>query len=394
MALCPICGRTIGTYTNDPLLTTPSLSTVQYRGYVHLISTHIKELQDERKGQEFDAGVSPLTEFSLIDDTRLFQNIRQYILELRSSTEKILAMTGMSLDEFLSQDENGDVITAKSIWTDANIEEDSLYQCKAIHIEDLRHFLPIERIRFLETWTDHSPIWQTSDDKSIIQPLWPDPLIQPPDNQYDHFIENHFVNADHEWTGNYIFQVHTLNYGDSIQGNSNLNLSGGNLSYSSVFTLRAFDSRFPRYRGSLDFIDNALAGIDVTNKTKLSWTGSFAGSISQNNVAFLWGSVYLQYFNGADYITYNIIFVKYGTGSKSAFDQGPNSRVIPITDWGSEINIKAALTAAGIDTSMGGGIIGLSFEFHNEFFDYVGMPDPLNFTASLVASIDDLKIKG
>jgi len=141
MALCPICGRTIGTYTDDPILATPSLSDSTYKGYTRLLAQHIKELQDERHQQEIDNGISPLTEFSLIDTTNLFQNIKQYILELRTSTEAILAAVDMSKHDFLSLDENGNPLaTAKDDWTDASLSE-TKYQCKAIHIEDLRHFI-------------------------------------------------------------------------------------------------------------------------------------------------------------------------------------------------------------------------------------------------------------
>ena len=145
--LCPICGRTIGFYTGDPLYTTPSLSIPQYEGYSQLIRQHIEELQTERHQQEIDIGVTPLTEFSPINNTGFFQNIKQYILELRSSTQKILDINGITLSEFLSNDEEGNLITAKSDWTDNNIAEiDTKYQCKAIHIEDLRHFISSEII--------------------------------------------------------------------------------------------------------------------------------------------------------------------------------------------------------------------------------------------------------
>jgi hypothetical protein len=139
MANCPICGRKIGTFTDDPLLATPSLSTEENKGFIHLISTHIKEIQTERHQQEIDYSVIPLTEFTVIDDSRLFQNIKQYILELRNSTEKIMDITGQTLQEFLSTDEEGKPMTPKDNWTDPNLEEIK-FQCKAIHIEDLRHF--------------------------------------------------------------------------------------------------------------------------------------------------------------------------------------------------------------------------------------------------------------
>jgi hypothetical protein len=140
MANCPICGRHIGEFTNDPLLTIPSLSTEEYKGFTQLIKAHIQELQDERHQQEIDNGVIPLTEFSPINDTGLFQNIKQYIIELRNSTEKILVATGMTLSEFLSTDEDGNPMTLKNDWTDPELNENK-FQCKAIHIEDLRHFI-------------------------------------------------------------------------------------------------------------------------------------------------------------------------------------------------------------------------------------------------------------
>jgi len=149
MANCPICGRHLGEFTNDPLLTTPSLSTDEFKGFTQLIRTHIEELQAERHQQEIDNGITPLTEFSPINDSGFFQNIKPYIQELRDSTEKILVITGQTLPEFLSTDEDGNPMTSKSNWTDSNLEEIK-YQCKAIHIEDLRHFI---KTGWMETWT-------------------------------------------------------------------------------------------------------------------------------------------------------------------------------------------------------------------------------------------------
>ena len=49
MIKCPICGRNIGTWTDDPILSIPSLSTEEYKGYTTLLAKHIKEIQEERK---------------------------------------------------------------------------------------------------------------------------------------------------------------------------------------------------------------------------------------------------------------------------------------------------------------------------------------------------------
>ena len=157
MANCPICGRHINEFSNDPLLATPSLSTDEFKGFTQLIRTHIEELQTERHQQEIDNGITPLTVFSPINNSGFFQNIKQYILELRSSTQKILDATGMSLHDFLSTDEDGNPMTSKDDWTDSNLEEIK-YQCKAIHIEDLRHFISIVNY-FKENWED-SPVIQ------------------------------------------------------------------------------------------------------------------------------------------------------------------------------------------------------------------------------------------
>jgi hypothetical protein len=187
MPLCPICGRTIGTYTNDPFLTNPSLSTDEYRGFTTLISTHIKELQDERHQQEIDNGVTPLTIFSPINDTGLFQNTKQYILELRESTEKILAVAGMTLSEFLSQDEDGNPMTTKSNWTDSNLEENK-FQCKAIHIEDLRHYISVI-------------LWSEDFNEAIGHPLL---FYTDSATSGSGIIPFQYLYADHYWRTNHV----------------------------------------------------------------------------------------------------------------------------------------------------------------------------------------------
>ena len=162
MSNCPVCGRHIGEFTNDPILVIPSLSTDQYKGYTVLLAKHIEELQYERQQQEVQYGVSPFTTFSPVNIINFFQNIKQYILELRTSTQKILDASGMTLQQFLSTDEDGNPMTSKGDWTDSGLEEIS-YQCKAIHIEDLRHFIsavtpPPAGTFWSETWRQHQNV--------------------------------------------------------------------------------------------------------------------------------------------------------------------------------------------------------------------------------------------
>lgn len=197
MPLCPICGRTIGHFSGDPILATPSLSTDRWRGFTQLVVNHIVELQNERHGQEISAGVTPLTIFSPINSTGKFQDIKPYILELRNSVEKILAATGQSLHDFLSKDENGNPMTSKDNWTDANLLEDADYQCKAIHIEDLRHNIVITPPPppfgfFYETWEpqlDYSFVH--SDSQTISSP--------PPTDYNNNYNDAPIIGGDRAW---------------------------------------------------------------------------------------------------------------------------------------------------------------------------------------------------
>lgn len=166
---CPICFSDIGTWTDDPILTTnPAPSIInymtnpnilityeEYKGFTQLKAQHIKELQDNRRQLETDLVIIPLTAFSVVDTTNLFQNMETYIYELRVSTEKILTEVGMAKDTYFNYDEDGNdmrVGNHQVDWTDIPFPVGYLrqFQSKAAHIEDLRHF--IEEGYFKENW--------------------------------------------------------------------------------------------------------------------------------------------------------------------------------------------------------------------------------------------------
>jgi hypothetical protein len=150
MSICPICFRTIGVWSNDPILTPDGIAGADYVGFTTILAQHIKEIQDDRNTKEAEIGLTP-TVFTPVDITNLYQNIITYIIELRTSTEAILAASGLTYDEYFNYDENGTdqrPSNHQTDWNDPSIEANK-FQCKAIHIEDLRHFIPSG---WVETW--------------------------------------------------------------------------------------------------------------------------------------------------------------------------------------------------------------------------------------------------
>jgi len=164
--LCPTCHSEIGEWTDDPILTAKGLSGDEYKGAIPIKVEHIKELQDKKTEQETDMGFleDEITQFTKIIPKEQ-KVIKEHINELRKSTEKILTdgkeVTEEERTELLKQYFNYDVdgnyigtykyglkVVDKKEWTDVdknNIPNlpDNKIKIKAIHIEDLRHFIPI-----------------------------------------------------------------------------------------------------------------------------------------------------------------------------------------------------------------------------------------------------------
>lgn len=189
--LCPTCHSKISptgkrikdsnspgipAWSNDPMLTPSGLNGPTYIG-VHLPSAiDIIEIQNVRKQQEQDLGITPPTEFSSINIGTTIPQVT-HITELRISTERILDASGVTLQDYFKTDIDGNIqpagpqdIQDKTDWTDVsrgiaikntgintsilsvgntkfklnsittkNVPTIPSIPLKGIHIEDLRH---------------------------------------------------------------------------------------------------------------------------------------------------------------------------------------------------------------------------------------------------------------
>jgi len=158
---CPICYRELSTWTHDPILL-PNGSKYKwisdnelvlesdieqrlYKGILQIREDDIIELQEQLILLESEYGVTPITEFSPVNNSGKFQITGKHIKEMRDSIEKILAEIGWSKIDYFNYDEDNNHITHpdgdKLDWTDPIIESTELqkFQIKYIHIEDLRH---------------------------------------------------------------------------------------------------------------------------------------------------------------------------------------------------------------------------------------------------------------
>lgn len=196
--LCPTCHSKISptgkrikdsdssgipAWSNDPILTPSGLNGPTYIG-IHLPSAiDIIEIQNVRKQQEQDLGITPPTEFSIINVGTTIPQVT-HITELRISTERLLDSSGTTLQDYFKTDIDGNVqpagpndIQDKTDWTDVSrgtaikntgINTNILsigntkfklnltdtkdvptipnMPLKGIHIEDLRHPLVVQWI--------------------------------------------------------------------------------------------------------------------------------------------------------------------------------------------------------------------------------------------------------
>lgn len=165
-------GKPIPRWTDDPIKTPKGFSGADYKGQFRPRKIHIEELQADRQALEAELKIEPLTDFSLIDECG-FHVRKTHLIELRESTEKILAADGSTLTDYFKLDADGNEIdpgpndTVKTDWTDVQrgatyldkngapkkefeLSSDETKPCptfpdntriRAIHIEDLRHAL-------------------------------------------------------------------------------------------------------------------------------------------------------------------------------------------------------------------------------------------------------------
>jgi len=203
MALCPTCHSNIGSgslgeaartqgsqgtdsndlpiprWSDDPSLTANGLSGAPFKGINRYRNINILELQQRINTTETDLGL-PVTSFSPIDHNT--HNSRRLLIELREAIEKILNSGGFTLVDYFKLDDDGNEITQNPLlvsqygagtpqdeWIDVTRGEpytdqngttittfmlpDSTVQqtpgvkndvhLKAVHLEDLRHPIPV-----------------------------------------------------------------------------------------------------------------------------------------------------------------------------------------------------------------------------------------------------------
>jgi hypothetical protein len=149
MALCPTCFSVIGTWSDDPILTTPALS-VGYSGFTQVEPTHIIELQNLCNVKEIEAELTP-TVWTHIDNVNIYQVIKICIQELRLAIQNLVTTVESDMYHYFNYDKDGNYMgTTQTDWYDSDLNS-NFVQIKAIHIEDLRHVanlnlnvLPIE----------------------------------------------------------------------------------------------------------------------------------------------------------------------------------------------------------------------------------------------------------
>jgi len=161
---CPYCYRSENTWKKDPILipngskfkwqnetTLVEESDIEkrdYKGIYQISYEEIKELQDYLKDlEEENLAEEERTEFSSINDGGIFQFTGKHLKEMRDSVEKLLESLGLEKTDYFNYDEEGNHITHpngdKTEWVDPITSATDLknFQIKAIHIEDLRHFI-------------------------------------------------------------------------------------------------------------------------------------------------------------------------------------------------------------------------------------------------------------
>jgi hypothetical protein len=140
MALCPVCFSEIGTWIDDPILCTPSLSTLEYEGYTIIKpSIHITEIQENINELEEEAGLS-LTSFTPCT----WKLLGIHIKEIRTAIERLLGFYESDKDTYFNYDAEGNDMRPgdhQLDWTEEIIDNQTII--RASHIEELRHPIPV-----------------------------------------------------------------------------------------------------------------------------------------------------------------------------------------------------------------------------------------------------------
>ena len=211
--ICPICyskilnqdGSGSQTWLNDPILTPKGLAGIRFTGFQRIRKTDISALQGVRGDDEVAAGVpeEDRIDFSNLSSTGYFQVKKEYITEIRDSIENSLEASGLTKDEFFNYNEDGvDMDSSQSDWHNTNLD---IFQgnIKALHIEDLRHYMATasgEFLLFYGTGYDTVRICEESNGNTN--------LVDQPTATLD--VSSYCEKGDIIYTENYIFTIYGL----------------------------------------------------------------------------------------------------------------------------------------------------------------------------------------
>ena len=203
---CPKCFSILGTWINDPILTRTGSKFVydensgllvpetniqkrKYKGFIRIKAEIIIEIQDIRKQQEIDVGITEenRTKFSKVQsDSKGYWVVnKKHIKELRDSIEKILAISAQTKEEYFNYDEEGTERQSSHQldWIDLNLTKTNFRgTIKDSHIEDLR-----KAIGGIYNWSQTSTGHWSEEDMEVYPPdgvVWfstspqdPNPLL-------------------------------------------------------------------------------------------------------------------------------------------------------------------------------------------------------------------------
>lgn len=389
MSKCPICFSEEGEWTDDPILTTPAPSIVgitydDYKGFTRMKAQHIKELQDNRIQIETDLGITPLTEFSVIDTDNFYQNIEKYIYELRISTEKILDAVGMTKEKYFNFDKDDVDMRPGNHqldWTNIPFPTTELrsFQSRAAHIEDLRHYI---ETYWQETWTDGEvfPLWYKRSNFSVVHP----------DSVY--IDESKNVISDNSWSGNYSFLLSTsYDAGATSSGDTTVNIDLNSLTYDANGIYHG--TNIGGYVGfAFQLYMTVPLLIKIKTGTSLSWIGDCTSSISGTGDTINVASVELLILKDGESFPFSIAWRKYAAGSVPTTYSATHS--ILLSDWsGNDINLYSLLSSLGYDMGVGYHVTQCIFRFEN-MLNYTSGPEIYNITSQLHVTMDKAKITG
>ena len=228
-------------WTDDSLLTPKGLSATEWDeelvaknwvGIDNIKVIHIIELQDYYKELEEQSLVlEDRTNWEQIENESLFKVKRIHIEQLRASVEKLLISSGKTLEDYFNYNYLGEAITFPYmrygiLVTERQINWTNPDLTKITKIKAIH----IEELRiglqimWIETWTKDNPYFYNSWSGSS------PPGISPADE-----VINNFVNGDHP---NWRFKERRMLEADT-SGNSVVDLSNGSLKYNAQIIIPA-----------------------------------------------------------------------------------------------------------------------------------------------------------